>query len=89
MSIEKVYIALEKVIRANGFTPLFTYAEAIKLPHVSTAHIEADRVYVSSRQIARGCYGHPKMEVQARLVDGRWMLGEPRTGKLIPLFQEA
>ena len=68
----EVYSALENIIRAEGLTPLFTYAEAIKLPHVASAHIEDDRVYVSSRQIAPNTYGHPLMEAQARLTDKGW-----------------
>lgn len=88
-TIQQVYEALEAILCADGMTPLFTYAEAATLPHVAAAHIEADRVYVSSRQIARGCYGHPKAEAQARLVDGVWMVGQRGTGKLVPLFQGA
>ncbi len=55
------------IIRVAGGTPLFTIEEIERLPHVLAAHIEDDQVYVSSREIVPGTYGHPRYEVQAKL----------------------
>lgn len=68
----KVYEALTKAIKAAGFTPLVSLAVVESKPHLQ-AWVEAERVYASSREIARGCYGHPAFEVEARLVDGAWV----------------
>lgn len=89
-TIQQVHEALEGILRAEGLTPAWTYTEAIERKHVAAAWINSHRVFVPSKEIGKGTYGHPKLSVEARLEPQGWVLwGQPKTGKIVPLFEGA